>query len=285
MNNKPTVIVCGCAKDCEEYVDGVFSNIKKLEEVFEITIIYIAFDKSSDKTREKILEKMNEGFNIELLEDSRRLVDASKDGQKRVLNICNARNRYMKKINDSKEKPDYFIVMDMDDVCSKELIIDPIKYVICDNKNWDGVTFDNPRYYDFWALSIEPFTVSFLIANDVNKTLRSMLENLNEHRKNSINYINCLSSFNGFGIYKPELYNSYYSPFHSKTLHNIDNIIECLKKYDIMYEKTFFRNNIIDCEHRSFHITANHNNGARLKIYKKQIFADYDGDHASWLYE
>ena len=81
MNNKPTVIVCGCAKDCEEYVDGVFKNIGKLKEVFEIRKIYIAFDTSSDNTKEKLLER-KDIFNIELLEDSRQLIECTKDGQK-----------------------------------------------------------------------------------------------------------------------------------------------------------------------------------------------------------
>ena len=36
MNNKPTVIVCGCAKDCEEYIDGVFKNIGTLKVIFKL---------------------------------------------------------------------------------------------------------------------------------------------------------------------------------------------------------------------------------------------------------
>ena len=284
MNNKPTVIVCGCAKDCEEYVDGVFKNIGKLKEVFEIRKIYIAFDTSSDNTKEKLLER-KDIFNIELLEDGRQLIECTKDGQKRVLNICNARNRYMEKITNSSEKSDYFIVMDMDDVCSGEMNINPIKNVINDSDNWDGITFDNARYYDFWALSIKPFTVSCFISSDPLKTMRIMLKMLQEQRKNNLKYIDCESSFNGFGIYKTKLYNSYYTPFHSKQLHSINDIIECLKKYDIMYNKYFLEDGFIDCEHRYFHMMATQKHGARLKICKQQIFADYHGEHASWLYD
>tara|TARA_A100001011_G_scaffold293533_1_gene305431 strand:- start:1525 stop:2385 length:861 start_codon:yes stop_codon:yes gene_type:complete len=285
MNKKPSVIICGCAKDCEQYIDCVFKNIEKLKEIFEIRLIYIAFDISSDNTKEKLLEKKGT-FNIELLENSKPLIKCSKDREReRVLNICNARNRYMEKITNSTEKSDYFIVMDMDDVCSEEMNINPIKDVINDSDNWDGITFDNTRYYDFWALSIKPFTVSCFISKDPVKTIRSMFKKLEEQRKNSLKYMDCQSSFNGFGIYKTSLYNSYYTPFHSKQLHSINDIVECLKKHDIMYNNYFFKDNIIDCEHRSFHMMATQKNNARLKICKQQIFADYRGEHVRWLYD
>ena len=59
-------------------------------------------------------------------------------------------------------KPDLIIAMDLDDVCSEDLDIDVIQQYMKKEKEWDGLTFYNERYYDFWALSIRPFTLSCL---------------------------------------------------------------------------------------------------------------------------
>jgi len=283
MDNLPSVIICGCAKDCSRYIDGVFKNIEMLKEIFEVRTICIAFDVSSDDTKSKLLKK-KEHYNIILLEDDRPLINCTSDGKLRVINICNARNRYMKYLSDLKDKPEYFIVMDMDDVCSKKIDINPIKLVVNDSDNWDGITFDNPRYYDFWALSIKPFTVSCFISDDILNTMRIMLKNLQEKRKGDSLYIDCESSFNGFGIYKTRFFKCFYSPLHMKIIHDINDIYQCFNDYSIKYSN-FFENNIIDCEHRAFNMIAKIKYGARLKICKQQIFDDYTGEHASWLYE
>ena len=282
MDKKPTALICGCAKNCGQYIDGVFKNIKQLQEIFDIPMIYISYDKSSDDTLNKLTQKQSD-YNLTILEGDKPLLNCVTDGILRVVNICNARNRYMEKIINMETTAEYFIVMDMDDVCSDEINIQPIRNVMSDASEWDGVTFDNIRYYDFWALSIRPFTVSCFMSADVIKTMRLMLLNLRNKRDNPGKYIDCESAFNGFGIYKSSFYRNYYNPFHSKGLHITADLLECMKSYNIKYP-SFLQNKLLDCEHRAFHINAKKLTGARLKISKEQIFKDYDGEHARWLY-
>ena len=138
MDKRPSVIICGCAKDCSHHIDGVFKNIELLKNVFEVRSICIALDVSSDDTKDKLLKKKNHN-NIILLEDDRPLINCTADGQLRVINICNARNRYMNYLFNLKNKPEYFIVMDMDDVCSGKIDINPIKRVVNDSAKLNSI--------------------------------------------------------------------------------------------------------------------------------------------------
>ena len=285
MAYKPTVSICGCAKDCAEYIDDVFDNIKKLSKIFIIKHIYISYDDSSDNTLEILLKHKKIYDIMKILGGTLEYPNAKDDGTLRVLNICNARNRYMAEIITNPKETDFFIVMDMDDVCSSPINIDYIDDMIKDCRNWDGLTFDNSRYYDFWALSIRPLTLSCFMANDNKKHISLLYNKLNEERLKDTKYIDCESAFNGFGIYKTRFYKLFYTPYHSRELHKTADVLSCLENYELIYPSFFENKKHVDCEHRSFHMNAKINNGARLKIAKNQIFDDYKGDHCLWLYD
>jgi len=49
-------LICGCVKNCQQYLENVFKNIKKIQECFEKTKIIISFDISIDSTLRKLCE-------------------------------------------------------------------------------------------------------------------------------------------------------------------------------------------------------------------------------------
>ena len=94
MFNK--VVICGTAKNIEPYINQVFSNIYKIQDLFLESKVIIFYDKSDDNTLE-LLKKEN----IEIIENVNPL------NPLRVGRICEGRNRLMKYINDKQYDPDY----------------------------------------------------------------------------------------------------------------------------------------------------------------------------------
>lgn len=47
-------LICGCVRNCEQHLDKVFDNIKKIQSLFDNTKIIISFDVSEDFTLFKI---------------------------------------------------------------------------------------------------------------------------------------------------------------------------------------------------------------------------------------
>ena len=115
-------LICGCAKNCELYLDSVFKNIKSIQSLFEKTKIIISFDNSSDFTLKKLCELKKE-FDIEII------INKDSLSTIRTVNIENARNKILNQIYESYNEYDYFIMIDMDDVSSKPINIDVLKGV------------------------------------------------------------------------------------------------------------------------------------------------------------
>ncbi len=73
----------------------------------------------------------------------------------------------------------------------------------------DCLSFNNERYYDFWALSIGDFefscwhwTLSQKIIIEMNKYLKEKFSKTNL-------YLECDSAFNGLAIYKYDVFKNY----------------------------------------------------------------------------
>ena len=169
--------------------------------------------------------------------------------------------------------------MDFDDVNSKEVDINTLgKYL--KREDWDGLSFNtSPSYYDIWALSIKPYYFSYLHFNQSNifnhNTYKNYIDNLLKYIPKD-GYLKCLSAFNGFSIYRTNKFlNTYYDGRIRKDLlpknlideqAKVTNSKLIYKKYDVVnghYE---------DCEHRSFHLQAIRNSGARIVISPEIIF-------------
>ena len=275
-------IIAGCVRNCAMYLKNVFENIKKIQEIDAINIkqIVLAYDNSTDNTLFVLMELKKE-FNIEILINKTPLT------KHRTQNICNARNNLLQYINTLDYDVEYLIMMDFDDVCAKPIYNNVLVDALAESALWDCVTFNNDRYYDFWALSIGDFQYSCWHWNNPNHVIKLMHtylnEQLNEARANNANYIECDSAFNGFAIYKYKRFKGcvYKSLVDDLTIFNITKIRNTHNKYGVIPNPPL---RVYDCEHRYYHLTAKKNNEAKIVICKNSLFPTYTGSHANFLY-
>ena len=267
-------IIAGCARNCENYIELVFENIKKICAVIDVQQIIVAYDESDDKTLLK-LEKQKK----ELQTQVKILINRDPLTQYRTQNICNARNKLLKEIYDFEPTIDKFIMMDFDDVCSKPINLEVLKEGLLLDK--DCVTFNNKNYYDFWAVSIDNYQYSAWHFDQPNRYLKLLrlylLKKLYETKKN---FVECDSAFNGLGIYKLKSFKD------CKYQSIMDYNYYCNEK--INYITSTFNMKIItedpyDCEHRLFHLKAKKQNNAKIIIYKKNLFPEYVGPHTNFI--
>jgi hypothetical protein len=268
-------LICGCVKNCEEYLDKVFDNIANISKLFKKIKIIISFDLSEDFT---LLKLINLKSTLEI--DMDIIINKDQLSRIRTVNIERARNKIINKIYNEYSDYEYFIMIDMDDVSAKPINIEVLKEALDKNTFWDGLFFNNENYYDFWALNFKDFQYSCWHSNDVKKLINIMN---NEFKKECINkeFIECQSAFGGFGIYKTEKFkNCFYSSLIDLSLFNIKNIKNIYNDYKISYN---INSEIYDCEHRYFHLNAIKNNKVRLMIYNKNLFPKYVGEHTNIL--
>ena len=269
------IVICGCVRNCEPYIDGVFENIKVISSYCNVVKVIISYDVSTDKSLTQI-DKYKTCFDIDVI------VNKNKLHSERVVNITNARNSYMNHMNKLTTHIDRFIVMDFDDVCSSKINEDSLKKVF-DHENEDTfqkccITFNNSRYYDFWALSLEDYVYSVWHTNNPKKMMWEMKKIMTQKLDECNCYIEVDSAFNGFGIYDYTVFR------HLRYDCNIRNT-----KYNTVKVKKLIQNGYnlyfkgIDCEHRSFHFKAKENDG-KIIILKDSLFQPYCGEHASFLY-
>jgi len=270
--------ICGCVKNCGAYLEDVFKNIVKIGELFEEFKIVIAYDNSNDNSLNilyKLKEQMHNICDIEIIINKNAL------SQYRTKNIANSRNSILKYIHDDNTNNNfkYFIMMDMDDVCSKPIkteILD--KYLLRDD--WDALSFNRQDYYDIWALSVTPYVISCWhwlqdsknVTNIMQKYIKNKLDKLDEHE-----LLDCYSAFNGFAIYKIDKFiNCNYDNNIFKSLamfsdEQISNNINILNNILIA-------NNLEDCEHRYFHMNAIQKNNARIRISPLYLFGETESN-------
>lgn len=264
------MFICGCIKDSGKYLNNVFQNIKKIEAVLDDYHIIMAYDDSKDNSLE-ILNTYNDYY-----KDKMSLIIGTDElSGIRTQNISNARNNILteiKKIDYSDFE--YFIMMDMDDVCSKPINIDVLKYIINTERTvpleWDSISFNRLDYYDIWALSIHPYTFSCWHYPDGKKIQRQMINYINqllyESAKQDGNkgLVPCLSAFNGFSIYRKDKF------LNVSYQWNVHKLLEIYPKSEIDTMSTMVNQEPInrhdDCEHRFFHIRAALLNNARICI-------------------
>lgn len=301
---KKTVCIYGCAKNVEQYLPNVLKNIDKLREIFDVKGVYVGYDDSNDLTLHLLFQYASKAGDLficypdnhvpkdKLIDSYGNLVSVNfvkkQFSKTRCINICNARNRCLKAIRESGIKPDLMIAMDLDDVCSEDINIDVIQQYLKKENEWDGLTFYNERYYDFWALSIRPFTLSCWHSTNGVGLIKAASQYLKKHidHNKERGLVDCQSAFNGFGIYKYASYGDIsYSVIHQNNFHYHNDIMQIQNAIKIIYYIQDARNGTyIDCEHRTFHYQASLKNGARLCIATKPVFPPYQGEHCRFLY-
>jgi hypothetical protein len=272
--------ICGPIKNCGPYLSKVLDNMEKIGSLFDDYSIVIYYDKSSDNT-------------LDILKDYQRknpkmmfYVNQKPVSRFRTHNIALARNFCLNFVRENRDKFPFFIMMDCDDVNCKEVNIDILRKYLY-RTDWDGLSFNTaPKYYDIWGLSIYPFCFSYNhFENNVKyySIIQNFIDNLLKKAKDENKLIDCISSFNGFSLYRTSKFlNTYYDgrirldlvPKINLDAHkNITNSKLVFKQYfkpdgtinvDGRYE---------DCEHRAFHIQARQKSGARIMISPDIIFS------------
>jgi hypothetical protein len=264
--------ICGPVKNCGPFLDKIFENMEKIGSTFEDYEIVIYYDESHDNTLEKLKRYHSKNPKMKFF------VNTQKVSLYRTHNIARARNFCLNYVKDNIEKFPYFIMMDCDDVNCKDCDINVLQKYL-KREDWDALSFNTtPKYYDIWGLSIYPYCFSYNHFKN-NVKFYHIIQDYISSRLNSLQegqLLPCISSFNGFSIYKTKMFlKTYYDgrirtdliPVKNMNAHKkFSNSSVIYKQYitsDCRYE---------DCEHRAFHIQATQNSGARIMISNEVIF-------------
>ena len=264
--------ICGPVKNCAPYLNKIFENMEKLGTLFEDYIIIMYYDKSKDNTLQilKNYQTKNSKFTF--------FVNQQPLSKYRTHNIAKARNYCVNEVRNKYPDFEYLIMMDCDDVNSKNINTNVLKNVL-KREDWDALSFQtSPRYYDIWGLSIYPFCFSY---NHFKENVQNynIIQDYVERKLKNLpvgELLPCISAFNGFSIYKVNKFsNCYYDgrvninliPRHYMLAHMKAAQSKLLfKKYvtvDGRYE---------DCEHRAFHVQAINKNNAKIMISPDVLF-------------
>jgi hypothetical protein len=265
--------ICGPAKNCGPYLKKVLQNMEKLGSLFDDYKILIYYDKSHDNTLQVLNDFQKKNSKMLLYVNNKPI------SKFRTHNIALARNFCLNFVRKNRDYFPFFIMMDLDDVNCKDINIDILRKYL-KREDWDGLSFNtNPKYYDIWGLSIYPYCFSY--NHFENNTLYyKVIQNyitllLNKLPKGKL--LPCISSFNGFSIYRTNKFlNTYYDGKIRKDLIPLKNL-EAHKKAtnsNIIYRRyETVDGRYEDCEHRAFHIQARQNSGARIMISPEILFS------------
>jgi hypothetical protein len=257
--------ICGTVKNCGKYLDNVFKNMEIIGSLFEDFDIVLFYDNSTDNTLNilKDYQKQNKNFFL--------YINKNEISKLRTVRLAYARNKCIEYVFSSSKNYDFFIMMDCDDVCSTKIKIDVLKTKLKID-TWDCLTFNKNDYYDIWALSKYPYLISFFhrkqnLYYEIKSNIENLLKNLEKDE-----LLQCWSAFNGFGIYRKEKFrNCFYNGifnFHLFPKNLIKHEIKDDNIKFLLYEKE----NIEDCEHRSFHVQSILKNNAKIVISPDTLF-------------
>ena len=266
------IYICGAARNCEPYLDAVFSNITRITELFADFHIIIAFDVSEDETLSKLMqykEKFEGKMDV--------LVNHNPLSSRRTENISNARNSILNKIRERESPSEYFIMMDMDSACSGPMNLDVFKRAMERSDKWDSVSFNRYGYYDLWALSIDKYIYSC----EGWHVHWQVVEHMREYIVDKLSKIpadefaECRSAFNGFAVYRTAKFLDCHYDWHMpKQYMKLEELLEQQRILWGVGSKSPLDQNTDepDCEHRAFHMMAEAKNGARIRISPETLF-------------
>ena len=272
--------ICGPVKNCESYLPKVLENMEKIGALFDDYKILIYYDKSTDNTLNILKQYQNKNNKMLFY------VNKQPVSQFRTHNIAIARNFCLNFVKQNREKYPFFIMMDCDDVNCKEINTNNLKKYLYRN-DWDGLSFNTvPKYYDIWGLSIYPFCFSYNhFDNNVKfyTIMQDFVDRLLKKAKSENRLLECISSFNGFSIYRTNKFlNTYYDGRIRLDIIPKQNLEAHKKvtKSKLVFKQYFKPDGTInvdgryeDCEHRAFHIQARQNSGARIMISPDVLFS------------
>jgi hypothetical protein len=247
--------ICGTIRNCEPYLDKIFSNMELIGSLFNDYKIILYYDQSDDDTLKKIKEYQSKNANCLFF------VNKSEMLPYRTHRIALGRNTCLNMIRQCFSNYEYFIMMDCDDRCAKDMNIELLKHYL-HLDTWDSLSFNHPDgYYDWWALSKVPYVVSCHHFNDIKQGYEYINEIIKSTPTDQL--IKCISAFNGFAIYKTNKFLNCSYDGHFR----LDYIPKVLLDINIKHTGNLnLSQDKEDCEHRYFHFSAFFKNGARIRI-------------------
>lgn len=274
---------CGPVKNCGPYLYQVLKNIEELGKLFNNYKIVLFYDHSVDNTL-NILKEYQKRDNRLIF-----YVNPLPISKFRTHRIAYARNfclDYIKKYNEEKinvnNKFEYFAMMDFDDVNCKRVRPQILKKYLEESnlEKWDGLSFNtSPRYYDIWGLSLYPFCFSYNHFTNNRYHNYNVLQDYVELKLRALKegeLLKCISSFNGFSIYKTNKFiDCKYDGRVRLDLipkHLFEAHLKASRGKFVMPDFGHIKAKYEDCEHRAFHIEAARKNEAKIMISPDKLF-------------
>jgi len=249
MNDK--VAILGCAKNCAKYLPSTMSNIHKICLLFKDYHIFL-YENDSDDGTNKLVREYNNHPKV----TGQSFVSVKYKYPLRTWCIAHARNTLLKTLYKSNFKPDYVIVMDMDDIGAQQNFkgLNFIKKALNLKEHWDGIF---PQCsYDYWAYRIPGCILNYLqIVNELSSYQNYIKQKLSTLKYDENNLTPIYSGFNGMAIYKYDLYiKGVYSGenMHFSASNYINNNIKNIKVGGVVF-KLFNEAHNQECEHVNFH--------------------------------
>jgi hypothetical protein len=263
--------IVGCARNCGRHIPKVFENIRKISGLFKQARVLIAFDYSVDNTLELLQAEKNSASNL----DIEILVNTEPLSSIRTERIASARMRLLERMRQLYTPSwEYFIMIDLDDVCSSPIQTENIAKYLYRN-DWDALSWNRNTYYDIWALSYPPFVVScWNWGSSSRQVVHFMTENIQYHLsqlgEDELFPVN--SAFNGLALYRSIKFLNCEYNWRTMAFESLPqgDIVASIRVFGIYPQYT---NVYDDCEHREFHRQAIAKNAAKIRISPLKIFA------------
>jgi len=234
--------------------------MEQIGSLFENYVIILYYDESNDDTLEKMKNYQKQNNKLYFYVNKSTLLEY------RTHRLALGRNYCINTIKEKFKDYPFFIMMDCDDICGRDIKIKLLKNYLYRN-DWDALSFNHPTgYYDTWALAKIPYVLSCHNFKDPGQGQRLITNIIKQTPPNKL--ITCLSAFNGFSIYRTQKFiNCYYDGRF-----RVDYIPKNLIKENLKYSGSIINGLKEDCEHRHFHIQAVLENNARIRISPHCLF-------------
>lgn len=256
--------ICGTVRNCGNFLNNIFAIMEQIGTIFDDYKIILYYDHSDDNTLENLKKYSLTNSKMIYYENTEPLLEY------RTHRIAKGRNKCLELMQTNCTDYEYFIMMDCDDRCNYNIKLDILKYYL--NRNdWDGLSFNHPAgYYDSWALSKRPFSLSCYHFENPGLCQQFVINIIKQTPKNKL--IKCLSAFNGFSIYRTSQFKDCYYDGRFRLDYWPKKIIQenIVSSGNICYRT--ISSKFEDCEHRFFHVSAITKNNARIRISPLCLF-------------
>lgn len=192
-----TLLVAGITLNNEKHINDVLTNVEKYCSLFNDYYTVFIDGYSYDNTFNIIKKWCNNDI------EKRKIYRQPDKGYPRPLSLQQARNMYLSLLEDKFGKDVYLLILDCDEVNSKNMNIEHFKSNF-KYSGWDAMFANCSKiYYDIWALRTEE--CNYDCWEMVNKYKdQSYVDKHHKHIPCDAPLIECDSAFGGAGLYNTE---------------------------------------------------------------------------------